>query len=252
MLRFIHTVNNCAGENRLEKDVLESVFDTWWPRLDSSVTAILGEYDRKDGEDSKVIGIRSDRELLEELLGLVRLMSADVTSSQDQKGPIRERPVSDRIGRIIERIVERPNRRHLPDERQSITHRFSVAGHEGVLTVGLYDDGSPGELFIAMTKEGSTVGGMFDAWASAIALGLQYGIPLIVLVDAFRHCRFEPSGMTANRDIPSAKSIVDYVFTWIGCQFVPGYVEMRVPWLAPPKAVGTAEPKDGTEAPKAE
>ena len=123
----------------------------------------------------------------------------------------------------------RPFRRRLPDTRQSITHKFSVAGHEGYLTVGLYEDGQPGELFITMAKEGSTVGGLMDVIGTCTSMALQYGVPLITLVDKFRHARFEPAGMTSNRDIPFAKSLIDYIFCWMGCQFIPGYAEKNLP-----------------------
>ncbi len=123
----------------------------------------------------------------------------------------------------------RPFRRRLPDTRQSITHKFSVTGHEGYLTVGLYEDGQPGELFITMAKEGSTVGGLMDVIGTCTSMALQYGVPLITLVDKFRHARFEPSGMTSNRDIPFAKSLIDYIFCWLGCQFIPGYADKNTP-----------------------
>jgi ribonucleoside-diphosphate reductase alpha chain len=123
----------------------------------------------------------------------------------------------------------RPYRRRLPDTRKSITHKFSVAGHEGYLTVGLYEDGQPGELFITMAKEGSTVGGLMDVIGTCTSMALQYGVPLITLVDKFRHARFEPSGMTSNKDMPFAKSLIDYIFCWMGCQFIPGYAEKNIP-----------------------
>ena len=126
-------------------------------------------------------------------------------------------------------VQSRPFRRRLPDTRQSITHKFSVTGHEGYLTVGLHEDGQPGELFITMAKEGSTVGGLMDVIGTCTSMALQYGVPLITLVDKFRHARFEPSGMTSNRDIPFAKSVIDYIFCWLGCQFIPGYAEKNVP-----------------------
>ncbi len=128
-----------------------------------------------------------------------------------------------------EAVVGRPFRRRLPDTRHSITHKFSVAGHEGYLTVGLYEDGQPGELFITMAKEGSTVGGLMDVIGTCTSMALQYGVPLITLVDKFRHARFEPSGMTSNRDIPFAKSLIDYIFCWLGCQFIPGYADKNQP-----------------------
>jgi ribonucleoside-diphosphate reductase alpha chain len=123
----------------------------------------------------------------------------------------------------------KPFRRRLPETRQSVTHKFSVAGHEGYLTVGLYEDGQPGEMFVTMAKEGSTVGGLMDVIGTCTSMSLQYGVPLITLVDKFRHARFEPAGMTANRDIPFAKSIIDYIFCWLGCQFIPGYADKNLP-----------------------
>ncbi len=126
-------------------------------------------------------------------------------------------------------VAAKPFRRRLPDTRQSLTHKFSVAGHEGYLTVGLYEDGQPGELFITMAKEGSTVGGLMDVIGTCTSMALQYGVPLITLVDKFRHARFEPAGMTSNKDIPFAKSIIDYIFCWLGCQFIPGYAEKNTP-----------------------
>jgi ribonucleoside-diphosphate reductase alpha chain len=111
-------------------------------------------------------------------------------------------------------------RRRLPDERQSITHKFSVAGHDGYLTVGMYEDGTPGEIFIVMAKAGSTLSGVMDSFATAVSLGLQHGVPLRLLVGKFSHIRFEPHGFTKNPDIPIAKSIVDYIFRWLGIKFL--------------------------------
>ena len=120
----------------------------------------------------------------------------------------------------VERVVYRPVRRKLPDERQSITHKFSIGGHEGYITVGMYEDGTPGEIFITMAKEGSTISGLMDALATAISFNLQYGVPLKFLVDKFAHVRFEPSGWTGNPTIPYAKSIIDYIFRWLGAKFL--------------------------------
>jgi ribonucleoside-diphosphate reductase alpha chain len=112
-------------------------------------------------------------------------------------------------------------RRHkLPDERRAITHKFSVAGHEGYVTVGLYEDGTPGEIFLTMAKEGSTISGLMDAFATAISLTLQYGVPLEALVEKFSHMRFEPAGYTKNPEIPIAKSLVDYIFRWLASKFL--------------------------------
>jgi len=115
----------------------------------------------------------------------------------------------------------KPHRRRLPAERQAITHKFDIAGHEGYITVGLYPDGQPGEIFLKMAKEGSTVSGLMDTFATSVSLALQYGVPLRDLVNKFAHVRFEPSGFTGNQEIPIAKSIVDYIFRWLGSRFLP-------------------------------
>lgn len=117
---------------------------------------------------------------------------------------------------------QRPERRRLPDERRALTHHFSVGGQEGYLTVGLYEDGEVGELFIKMSKEGSTVSGLMDSFATAVSLALQYGVPLKVLCEKFSHMRFEPSGWSGNPDIGYAKSIMDYMFRWLQMRFLQG------------------------------
>ena len=116
--------------------------------------------------------------------------------------------------------ISQPVRRKLPDERQALTHKFDIAGHEGYITVGLFEDGSPGEIFLVMAKEGSTISGFADAFAQAVSYALQYGVPLQVLVDKFSHVRFEPSGLTKNPDVRMAKSIVDYIFRWMATKFL--------------------------------
>ena len=113
-----------------------------------------------------------------------------------------------------------PRRRKLADERKSITHKFDIAGHEGYITVGMYEDGTPGEIFVSMSKQGSTISGLMDSFATAISYALQYGVPLKFLVDKFAHMRFEPSGFTKNPQIPYAKSIVDYLFRWLASKFL--------------------------------
>jgi ribonucleoside-diphosphate reductase alpha chain len=113
-----------------------------------------------------------------------------------------------------------PHRRRLPAERTALTHKFDIAGHEGYITVGLYPDGQPGEIFLKMAKEGSTVSGLMDSFATTVSVALQYGVPLRDLVNKFAHVRFEPSGFTGNQEIPIAKSIVDYIFRWLGSRFL--------------------------------
>src|SRR5437588_5723731 len=113
-------------------------------------------------------------------------------------------------------------RHRLPNERASITHKFAIAGHEGYITVGLYKDGIPGELFIRMAKEGSTVSGLMDSFATAVSLALQHGVPIKLLCDKFAHTRFEPAGFTGNPEIPIAKSVMDYIFRWLELRFVTG------------------------------
>ncbi len=122
----------------------------------------------------------------------------------------------------------RPMRHKLPDERRSITHKFDIAGHEGYITAGMYEDGQPGEIFITMSKEGSTISGLMDSFATAISMAMQYGVPLRVLVDKFSHMRFEPSGFTRNPDIPMAKSIMDYIFRWLATKFLDGRAQTEV------------------------
>lgn len=127
----------------------------------------------------------------------------------------------------LEAAKRAPHRHRLPATRPSFTHKFDVAGHEGYITVGLYENGQPGEVFVSMAKEGSTVGGMMDVFATATSLCLQYGVPLEALVKKFTHQRFEPSGMTSNRNIPFAKSIVDYIFRWLEQTFIDDKSEVK-------------------------
>ncbi len=113
-----------------------------------------------------------------------------------------------------------PYRRRLPDERKSVTHKFNIGNHEGYITVGMYEDGTPGEIFVVIAKEGSVVSGLMDCFATAVSLTLQYGVPLKVLVNKFAHTRFEPSGFTKNPQIPIAKSLSDYIFRWLASKFL--------------------------------
>jgi ribonucleoside-diphosphate reductase alpha chain len=142
----------------------------------------------------------------------------------------------------------------LPDERQALTHKFSIAGHEGYLTVGQYENGQPGEIFLRMAKEGSTVSGLMDTIATMTSISLQYGVPLKALVDKFSHTRFEPSGFTNNKEIPIAKSVMDYVFRFLGNRFLQNEApveddqgtedeaDLAAVAAPPPEAAPAAEP----------
>ena len=124
-------------------------------------------------------------------------------------------------------------RHRLPDERLSITHKFNIGGHEGYITVGLYKKGMPGELFITMAKEGSTVSGLMDSFACSVSLSLQHGVPLKLLCEKFAHTRFEPSGWSHNPDIGYAKSIMDYIFRWLQLRFLTGQQQALFDGLRP-------------------
>ena len=138
----------------------------------------------------------------------------------------RTQPLSTALNQTVKEYG-RPYRRRLPDERKAITHKFSIGGHEGYITAGMYEDGSPGEIFIVMAKEGSAVSGLMDAFATAISMALQYGVPLKVLCNKFTHSRFEPSGFTNNPRIPYAKSIMDYIFRWLAMKFMSKEEQLR-------------------------
>ena len=149
-------------------------------------------------------------------------------------------------------LFARAQRRKLPDERKSITHKFSVGGHEGYIIVGMYAEGAPGEIFIKMAKEGSTLSGFMDGMALSISIGLQYGVPLKALVDKLTNTRFEPSGFTENPSIRYASSVLDYIARWLGGKFLsseylkprtaPGESEQVQPATDPPSA-NTKEPE---------
>ncbi len=129
----------------------------------------------------------------------------------------------------LRKQADQPVRRRMSDTRVSLTHKFDIAGHEGYITVGMFEDGQPGELFIQMQKEGSTIGGLMDTVGALTSMALQYGVPLQSMVSKFAYSRFEPSGFTKNPDIRNASSITDYVFRWLGCQFIKGYKEATSP-----------------------
>jgi ribonucleoside-diphosphate reductase alpha chain len=142
-------------------------------------------------------------------------LSQPLSTSKEDRGSAKKPSLE-----LVAGLAPAAKRRRLPDERKSITHKFSVGGHDGYITVGMYDDGIPGEIFIVMAKAGSTLSGVMDSFATAVSLGLQHGVPLELYVSKFAHVRFEPHGFTKNSDIPIAKSIVDYLFRWLGIKFL--------------------------------
>jgi ribonucleoside-diphosphate reductase alpha chain len=155
---------------------------------------------------------------------------ADLDAVLNEKTAIESR-IGELEGVITElrKKADEPVRRRMPDTRVAINHKFEIAGHKGYLTVGMFEDGGPGELFIQMNKEGSTIGGLMDTVATLTSISLQYGVPLDSLVRKFAYQRFEPSGFTKNPDIRNATSITDYIFRWLGCQFIKGYKEATSP-----------------------
>lgn len=159
-------------------------------------------------------------------------IAVDITIGSDQFQK-RILELEEELG-TLRRRLDQPVRHRMPDTRSSLTHRFEIAGHEGYITVGLYEDGQPGELFITMSKEGSTIGGLMDTVGTLTSIALQYGVPLESLVKKFAYQRFEPSGFTKNPDIRHATSITDYVFRWLACQFIKGYKEATAPNRAQP------------------
>ncbi len=150
------------------------------------------------------------------------------------------------VEKVVEKIVYKPSRRRLPDERPSLTHKFSIAGHEGYLHIGLYPETHmPGEIFITMAKQGSTISGLMDAFATSISMALQYGVPLEDLVSKFSHMRFEPSGFTNNRQIPIAKSLMDYIFRYLGQKFLGKVEEEAEATANPTEAVAEVVSRSG-------
>jgi ribonucleoside-diphosphate reductase alpha chain len=161
-------------------------------------------------------------------LSAVALAKADDAGSEGDRLQKRILELEQELATLRNRL-DQPVRHRMPDTRNSMTHRFEIAGHEGYITVGLYKDGQPGELFITMSKEGSTIGGLMDTVGTLTSIALQYGVPLESLVKKFAYQRFEPSGFTKNPDIRHASSITDYVFRWLACQFISGYKEATAP-----------------------
>ncbi len=237
---------NLPNEATLD-DIKASYFLSW--KLGLKANALY-----RDGSKlSQPLNIKSDEELdktedddAENVAAAKEEIAREVATATQQIKSDNLVPSAATVEKIIERIVERPLRRRLPDTRRALTHKFDVAGHEGYITVGLYDDNSPGEVFITMAKEGSTIGGLMDTIATLVSVALQYGVPIESLVRKFEHVRFEPSGMTRNSEIPFAKSLIDYVFRWLAMEFIAGYRTANAPQRkgsAKSVTAGEANPK---------
>ncbi len=178
------------------------------------------------------------------------------TSKEKDSGKAHDAAKSESVAPVkiapVAEAANAPRRRRLPDERRAINHKFLVGGHKGFITVGLYDDGTPGEMFITMAKEGSVISGLMDAFATSVSIGLQYGVPIQVLVNKFVHMRFEPSGFTNNPNIRIAKSIVDYIFRWMALKFLSPQEQVAVGINVVPaigEAVAASAPAEVSAAP---
>lgn len=206
-------------------DIRQGYLDGW--RLGAKAVAIYRD-GSKEGQPVTTSQVAGGDELAEAARAALTASAAEVAE------------LKARLADLEERLQGRdaPYRRRLPDTRRSLTHKFEIEGIEGYITVGLFEDGAPGELFITMAKEGSTVGGLMDVFGTSVSMGLQYGVPLEVFVNKFAHSRFEPSGYTRNPDIPIAKSLADYIFRWLGVAFLPGYREAHAPRREPDPAPG--------------
>jgi ribonucleoside-diphosphate reductase alpha chain len=204
-------------------DIRDAYLEGW--RLGLKALAIY----RDGSKESQPVGTSSESDKTKERERLEEAeLVAKAAAAAASPAPAAVEDVSAALAAIASQ-APRPKRERLPDTRHSVTHKFDIQGHEGYLTVGFFADGRPGELFITMAKEGSTIGGLMDTIGTLVSMGLQYGVPLDVFVKKFAHSRFEPAGFTRNPDIPIAKSVTDYIFRWLGIQFVPGYREANTP-----------------------
>ena len=207
--RFIHHMGHIRMMSAVQPFISGAISKTINMPEESTVEDIMEAYTESWKLGLKAVAIYRD--------GSKRVQPLSSGNGKNDKKAVVAAPAAPTT---IEKIIYRPVRRKLPDERNSVTHKFSIGGHEGYITVGLYDDGTPGEVFISMAKEGSTISGLMDTLATSISYGLQYGVPLKFFVDKFSHVRFEPSGWTGNQQVPYAKSIIDYIFRWLGLRFL--------------------------------
>src|SRR6516165_302277 len=210
------TVN--LPESASVDDIMNTYVEGW--RLGLKSVAIY----REGSKRSAPLNTRKTKDMGATVAGGADSGSSDATAALAKRIVELEQELATLRGQ-----VDQPVRHRMPDTRTSLTHKFEIAGHEGYITVGLYEDGQPGELFITMSKEGSTIGGLMDTVGTLTSIALQYGVPLESLVKKFAYQRFEPSGFTKNPDIRNATSITDYVFRWLACQFIKGYKEATSP-----------------------
>ena len=213
------TVN--MPETATVDDIMNTYVEGW--RLGLKSIAIY----RDGSKRSAPLNTRKTKHMGTAVAGIGDAGPLNVTIERDQFEK-RILELEEELG-MLRGKLDKPIRHRMPDTRMSLTHRFEIAGHEGYITVGLYEDGQPGELFITMSKEGSTIGGLMDTVGTLTSIALQYGVPLESLVKKFAYQRFEPSGFTKNPDIRNATSITDYVFRWLACQFIKGYKEATSP-----------------------
>ena len=199
-------------------DIREAYLEGW--KLGLKAVAIY----RDGSKESQPVGTTTEEKAAEKKLAA----ASPVPAPEAAQAPHPAAPIAPAAPAPMPQKAQ-PRRERLPDTRASLTHKFDIQGHEGYVTVGFFADGRPGELFITMAKEGSTIGGLMDTIGTLVSMGLQYGVPLSVFVNKFAHQRFEPSGFTKNPDIPIAKSVTDYIFRWLGMEFQPGYKEANSP-----------------------
>jgi ribonucleoside-diphosphate reductase alpha chain len=183
---------------------------------ESTIEDIMNAYIESWKLGLKAVAIYRDNSKRSQPLSTISISKSDKLEQRDSVGV----QVKAAVEPVQRELFGRQQREKMPVERASVTHKFSVGGHEGYLTVGMYEDGRPGEIFIKMAKEGSTLSGVMDGLALTISLGLQYGVPLKVFVDKLVNTRFEPSGISANPNIRFATSVLDYIARWLGGRFI--------------------------------
>ena len=204
-------------------DIRETYLEAW--RLGLKAVAIY----RDGSKGSQPVSTKSETDLKADAAAAKLAAASPLPTAEAQPvAAISPSPVVSTPAPTVP-TANQPRRARLPHTRQSLTHKFDIQGHEGYVTVGFYPDGRPGEVFITMAKEGSTIGGLMDVLGTSISMGLQYGVPLDVFVNKFAHSRFEPAGFTKNPDIPIAKSVTDYIFRWLGMEFIEGYRDANAP-----------------------